>query len=64
MCTQNMEYKFLELLSCAFVASPEDMVRAQVGASSVYTYVCMRVCDSETRSTVCLFHIAGGTQMM
>lgn len=30
---QNMEYKFVELLSCRFFASPEDMVRAQVGGA-------------------------------
>ena len=28
---QNMEYKFVELLSCKFTASPEDVVRQQVG---------------------------------
>ncbi|GAX76205.1 hypothetical protein CEUSTIGMA_g3649.t1 [Chlamydomonas eustigma] len=27
---QNMEYKFVELLSCRFMASPEDVVRQQV----------------------------------
>mmetsp|Transcript_27269 Transcript_27269/g.59620 ORF Transcript_27269/g.59620 Transcript_27269/m.59620 type:complete len:247 (+) Transcript_27269:214-954(+) len=27
---QNMEYKFVELLSCRFSASPEDVVRQQV----------------------------------
>jgi len=27
---QNMEYKFVELLSCAFVASPEETVRQSV----------------------------------
>ena len=29
---QNMEYKFVELLSCRFQASPEDVVRQQVSA--------------------------------
>lgn len=29
---QNMEYKFVELLSCRFFASSEEVVRAQVGA--------------------------------
>jgi hypothetical protein len=28
---QNMEYKFVELLSCRFMASSEEVVRAQVG---------------------------------
>lgn len=27
---QNMEYKFVELLSCDFVASPEEVVRQQI----------------------------------
>mmetsp|Transcript_3028 Transcript_3028/g.7754 ORF Transcript_3028/g.7754 Transcript_3028/m.7754 type:complete len:239 (+) Transcript_3028:78-794(+) len=27
---QNMEYKFVELLSCDFAASPEDVVRQQI----------------------------------
>merc|ERR1712110_1089632 len=27
---QNMEYKFVELLSCDFVASPEEIVRQQI----------------------------------
>jgi len=27
---QNMEYKFVELLSCDFIASPEDVVRQQI----------------------------------
>ena len=27
---QNMEYKFIELLSCAFVASPEETVRQHI----------------------------------
>lgn len=27
---QNMEYKFVELLSCDFVASPEETVRQQI----------------------------------
>merc|ERR1712060_8699 len=27
---QNMEYKFVELLSCNFLASSEDMVRQQI----------------------------------
>lgn len=28
---QNMEYKFVELLACDFVASPEEVVRQQIG---------------------------------
>jgi len=27
---QNMEYKFVELLSCNFIASPEDVIRAHI----------------------------------
>ena len=27
---QNMEYKFVELLSCHFIPSPEDVIRRQV----------------------------------
>merc|ERR1719401_2303936 len=27
---QNMEYKFVELLSCDFIASPEEVVRQQI----------------------------------
>jgi hypothetical protein len=31
LTSQNMEYKFVELLSCRFMASSEEVVRAQVG---------------------------------
>ena len=27
---QNMEYKFVELLSCNFIASPEDVIRSHI----------------------------------
>ena len=33
--SQNMEYKFVELLSCAFVAADEELVRAQVGVAGL-----------------------------
>jgi hypothetical protein len=32
---QNMEYKFVELLSCHFIPSPEDVIRRQVHAQKI-----------------------------
>mmetsp|Transcript_10749 Transcript_10749/g.28188 ORF Transcript_10749/g.28188 Transcript_10749/m.28188 type:complete len:113 (+) Transcript_10749:370-708(+) len=36
---QNMEYKFVELLSCHFVVSPDDVVRQSI----LYRYNSMKV---------------------
>lgn len=30
LCTQNMEYKFIELLSCDFRQSSEEVIRQQM----------------------------------
>lgn len=44
---QNMEYKFVELLSCDFVASPEDVVRQQI--TFRYTSMKNRLAVMQTR---------------
>ena len=41
---QNMEYKFVELLSCTFARSPEEVVRQQI--TYRYNSVKARLCFS------------------
>eukprot|EP00930_Biecheleria_cincta_P052811 TRINITY_DN38103_c0_g1_i1.p1 TRINITY_DN38103_c0_g1~~TRINITY_DN38103_c0_g1_i1.p1 ORF type:complete len:254 (+),score=54.42 TRINITY_DN38103_c0_g1_i1:32-793(+) len=44
---QNMEYKFVELLSCSFLASPEEVVRQQI--TFRYNSVKSRLAVMQTR---------------
>lgn len=45
--TQNMEYKFVELMSLQYTRSPEDIVQHQI----TYRYNAMKVSQREVNSS-------------